>query len=246
MYYDWQKPLLYWFRFWHLARLSGCCVCLFVAMVCLFAMLAPLLYWFLSPCPGLAWSLAAEQTFCRTASLSFLLLPSKSFLLLPPKSFLLLPSNDFTRISLDKKYYNRKLKRDLLISLSQIYILYIWTMLHISRPFLATVVSSCMKLFSQLDNPQLPSDENERKGESVRRRRRRGRGGGTSKEQPPPVLRSSFSLIRPLPRSRESSSSTISISFKLEAASCSSFLLKLWFDHKFSSSFLFRPSPRSR
>merc|ERR1719365_139010 len=117
-------------------------------------------------------------------------------------------------------------------------------MLHISRPFLATVVSSCMKLFSQLDKTQLPSEENERKGESVRRRR--SRGGGTSKEQPPPVLRSSFSLIRPLPRSRDSSSSTISISFKLEAASCSSFLLKLWFDHKFSSSFLFRPSPRSR
>merc|ERR1719365_555190 len=118
-------------------------------------------------------------------------------------------------------------------------------MLHISRPFLATVVSSCMKLFSQLDKTQLPSDENERKGESVRRRRRMVRGGGTSKEQPP-VLRSSLSLIRPLPRSRESSSSTISMSFKLEAASCSSILLKLWFDHKFSSSFLFRPSPRSR
>ena len=64
MYYDWQKPLLYWFLFWHLARLSGCCVCLFVTMVCLFAMLAPLLYWFLSPCPSLVWSLAAEQTFC--------------------------------------------------------------------------------------------------------------------------------------------------------------------------------------
>ena len=119
-------------------------------------------------------------------------------------------------------------------------------MLHISRPFLATVVSSCMKLFSQLDNTQLASEEKERKGENVRRRRRRGRGGGTSKEQPP-VLRSSSPLIRPLPRSLDSSSSTISMSFKLEAASCSSSsFLKLCFDHKSSPSFLPLPSPRSR
>ena len=50
-------------------------------------------------------------------------------------------------------------------------------MLHISRPFLATVVSSCMKLFSQLDNTQLATEEKERKGENVRRRRRRGARG---------------------------------------------------------------------
>merc|ERR1719222_1010861 len=118
-------------------------------------------------------------------------------------------------------------------------------MLHISRPFFGHGIflyEAFVAAFHR-GNTQLPSDESGRKKEgSVRRRRRIERGGG--REQPPPVLFPS-PLVRPLNLSPESSSSsTISMSFKLAASSSSFF--KLCFDHKSSSSFLCLPSPRSR